>query len=82
MVEFLRLGVPILGTRVGGATDILEGGGSLAVSPDITPEELAETISAIYHDQTRYAALRAEAGARSAWASWSRAVDELDAVLP
>ncbi len=82
MVEFLRLGVPILGTCVGGATDILEGGGSLAVSPDITPEELAETISAVYYDQARYATLRAGAVARSAWASWSRAVNELDAVLP
>jgi len=82
MVEFLRVGVPILGTRVGGATDILEGGGSLAVSPHIAPEELAEVIADVYRDQSRYEVLRSEAIARSGWASWRRAVDQLDRVLP
>jgi glycosyltransferase involved in cell wall biosynthesis len=82
MLEFLRLGVPILGTRVGGATDILEGGGSLGVSPDIEPEELAEVIAGIYHDRSQYSTIRAEAANRSAWASWTRAARELEMVLP
>jgi glycosyltransferase involved in cell wall biosynthesis len=82
MVEFLRLGVPILGTGVGGATDILEGGGSVTVSPDIESEELAEVIGALCRDRSRYALLKAEAEGRRKWASWKRAADELDAVLP
>jgi glycosyltransferase involved in cell wall biosynthesis len=82
MLEFLRMGVPILGTRVGGATDILEGGGSIIVDPNIDPGELAEVIAAIYQDRTRYSTLRGEAVTRSAWASWTRVARELDQVLP
>jgi len=82
MVEFLRLGVPILGTDVGGSIDILEGGGSVTVAPEISGEELAELIGSLYHDPGRYQKLKAEAEARRTWASWKRAVAELDAVLP
>jgi glycosyltransferase involved in cell wall biosynthesis len=82
MVEFLRVGVPVLGTRVGGATDILEGGGTVMVSPDIDAEELAEVIAALHHDRSRYAVLKQEAEARRGWASWKRVAAELDAVLP
>lgn len=82
MLEFLRLGIPILGTRVGGAVDILEGGGSICVSPEVTPDELAEVIAGVYEDRPGYMALRTQATARSAWADWKRAANELDAVLP
>jgi glycosyltransferase involved in cell wall biosynthesis len=82
MLEFLRLGVPILGTSVGGAVDILEGGGSIVVAPDVDPEQLAEQIQEVYRDRTRYSILRAEALTRAGWASWNRVTRELDAVLP
>ena len=82
MVEFLRFGVPILGTNVGGATDILEGGGSVTVTPEISGEELAEVVASLYRDPGRYQKLKAEAEGRRKWASWKRAVAELDAVLP
>jgi glycosyltransferase involved in cell wall biosynthesis len=82
MLEFLRLGVPVLGTRVGGATDILENGGSVMVAPDISVEELAEVLADLYHDRSRYEILKREADALRTWASWKRVAAELDAVLP
>lgn len=81
-LEFLRLGLPFLGARVGGATDILEGGGGLAVDPDVTPEELAVEIGALCKNPDRYAALKRAAEQKANWASWRRAAAELDKVLP
>jgi glycosyltransferase involved in cell wall biosynthesis len=82
LLEFRRLGVPILGTRVGGATDILEGGGSVMVGPEIGADELAEVIASLYQDRSTYEKLKREADARREWASWKRAAIELGAVLP
>jgi glycosyltransferase involved in cell wall biosynthesis len=82
IVEFLRLGVPVLGTRVGGATDILSGGGSVLVEPEIEAEELAEVIARLHTDRSGYAVLKGEAEGRREWASWKRVAGELDGILP
>jgi glycosyltransferase involved in cell wall biosynthesis len=82
MVEFLRVGVPILGARVGGATDILEGGGGIMVDPNIDPEALAEVIAALHNDRSRYQTFKLEAEARRDWASWKRVAAELETRLP
>jgi glycosyltransferase involved in cell wall biosynthesis len=82
LLEFLRLGVPILATDVGGGPDILSGGGGILVSPNIGAEELAEVLRELYEDRVRYAKLRAEAASRKRWASWTRVAEELDLVLP
>lgn len=81
VVEFLRFGVPILATDVGGTSDILEGGGSIAVESDIDDESLASVIDRLISDSTRYDQLRTEAQARIAWASWRRAMGEIDAAM-
>lgn len=81
-LEFLRVGVPVLGTRVGGATDILEGGGSIIVSPDVSPDELADEIGRVYLNPDHYTRLKREAQNRRAWASWRRVAAELAATLP
>lgn len=81
-LEFLRVGVPVLGTRVGGFTDILEGGGSIIVSPDVSPDELADEIGRVYLNPDRYTTLKREAQNRRAWASWRRVAAELAATLP
>jgi len=82
MLEFLRLGIPVVGTDVGGATDILEGGGSVMVSPDISAEELAEGLQEVYENHALYEKLRGEAVSRRRWASWTRVAEDLDGVLP
>jgi len=82
VLEFLRVGVPVLGTRVGGMTDILEGGGSLIVSPDVSPDELADEIARVHLNPDHYTTLKREAQNRRAWASWRRAAAELAAALP
>jgi glycosyltransferase involved in cell wall biosynthesis len=81
-LEFLRLGIPVIGTNVGGAPDILGGGGSVMVSPAITAEELAEVLRKLYEDRVLYAKLKVEAASRKRWASWTRVAEELDLVLP
>jgi glycosyltransferase involved in cell wall biosynthesis len=82
LLEFLRLGVPVLGTRVGGIPDILEGGGSLLVEHNVAPEALANIIAETYSNEAGYRKLKQEAGARRQWASWKRVAEELDSVLP
>jgi glycosyltransferase involved in cell wall biosynthesis len=82
MVEFLRLGIPILGTNVGGARDILAGGGSIAVDASSSPAEIAAVIRGIVNDRSRYLALFEGAKARRDWATWTRAAREIDKGMP
>lgn len=84
MLEFLRVGVPVLATAVGGMPDVLAGGeedGGLLVPSDVQAEVLAETIQSLMEDGRRFAALRAAAGRRAEWASWRRTAQELDRAL-
>lgn len=81
ILEFLRVGVPIIATAVGGVPDVLEDGGGLLVSPDISAEQLAEELHTLITDTDRYQALRNAATQRSEWASWRRAVWQLDKTL-
>jgi glycosyltransferase involved in cell wall biosynthesis len=81
MMEFLRVGVPIIATNIGGIPDMFEDGGGLLVSPDITPEQLAEDLYDLITDTERYQALRQAAIRRAEWASWRRVARELDQVL-
>lgn len=81
-MEFLRLGVPIIATNVGGIPDMFKDGGGILVTPNIGPEELASRIQILMTDMSRYQALRQEAVRRAEWASWRRVARELDTVLP
>ena len=81
MMEFLRVGVPIIATNIGGIPDMFEDGGGVLVSPDITPEQLAEELHTLMTDTTRYQALRQAAVRRAEWASWRRVARELDDAL-
>jgi len=82
MVEFLRVGVPVLGTRVGGAMDILQAAGGVLVEPDIAPDGLADVIGKIYKNPDGYADLKRAADSRRDWASWKRVAAEVDSILP
>lgn len=81
MLEFLRLGIPVLGTKVGGAPDIMAAGGSIQVEADVTPEELAHEIQRAVEDAGYYRELAGTAERRRDWASWTRVATELDAIL-
>lgn len=81
MLEFLRLGIPILATDVGGIPEVMAGGGGIMVQPEVSPEELAGIIGGLVRDRDSYLALRKAARMRRDWASWSRAAREMDVVL-
>ena len=81
VLEFLRLGIPVLGTDVGGTTDILQAGGSITVRADVSADELADELADLYHQRDRYEALRAEAETLRSWASWKRVATELDRIV-
>lgn len=81
LLEFLRMGVPIIATDVGGIPDIVELGAGHLVSPDISPGELAQRLARMLDDPERLAELQENAWGRRHNASWRRAVQELKRVL-
>jgi len=78
-LEFLRLGVPVVCTAVGGLVDILEAAGSasLAISRDVTAEELAQHLEPLVRDPARLQAMSQFAWRRKEHFSWDRTVAEL-----
>jgi glycosyltransferase involved in cell wall biosynthesis len=80
-LEFLRMGVPIIGTDVGGTPDILELGAGHLVAPEISPFDLAQRLAHIVDEPDQLTELQEEAWHRRHNASWRRAVHELEAVL-
>jgi len=81
MMEFVRVGVPVMATAIGGMPDMMAGGGGVLVPGEVTVDELVETLDGLMTDPERYAALRESAVRRAEWASWSRAAREIDAAL-
>jgi glycosyltransferase involved in cell wall biosynthesis len=81
LLEFLRLGVPVIATDVGGIPDILELGAGQLVSPDIRANDLAERLARLVDAPERLEELRQNAWRRRQNASWRRVVRELKDVL-
>ncbi len=81
ILEFLRLGIPVLATSTGGMPDVLASGGGLLVAADVTSEQLASILHDLVTDRDAYDALRLVATRRAAWASWSRAAHDIDHAL-
>jgi glycosyltransferase involved in cell wall biosynthesis len=80
-MEFLRLGVPIIATDVGGAPDIIELGAGMLVSPEIRADELAQQLASALDEPDRLTELRERAWQRRHNASWRRVVGQLREVL-
>jgi glycosyltransferase involved in cell wall biosynthesis len=76
LLEFLRLGIPVVGTRVGGLPDAVPEGAGVLVDADVDPRSLAGLIGHLCADDQAYAALRRGAAAARPWATWKRAVSD------
>jgi glycosyltransferase involved in cell wall biosynthesis len=81
LLEFLRMGVPILATDVGGIPEILELGAGKLVSPQVSADELAQHLAALIDEPGQLAELQERAWHRRHNASWRRSVRELKRVL-
>ena len=81
LVESVRVGVPAIGTGVGGMKDLLAAFGGVTAPVDLSDAELATLIARFMDEPGRYSVLRANAVANRAKASWTRAAQEIDAVL-
>jgi glycosyltransferase involved in cell wall biosynthesis len=81
LLEFLRMGVPVIATDVGGIPDILELGAGQLVSPEISAEELAQHVVCLIDEPDQLAKLQQSAWHRRCNASWRRVVKELTTVL-
>jgi glycosyltransferase involved in cell wall biosynthesis len=80
-LEFLRMGIPIIATDVGGTPDIVELGAGHLLSPEIAATELAQHLAGLIDQPTRVAELHERAWRQRHNASWRRAVRELKVVL-
>ncbi len=81
LLEFLRLGIPVVGTRVGGIPDAVPAAAGVLVDADVDPRGLADAIGVLCADDGAYAALRQGATAARRWATWERAAGDFDRAL-
>lgn len=81
LMEFLRLGVPVVATDVGGIPDIVGLGAGELVPPEISPDDLAQRFACLIDERDRFAELKDDAWRRRHNASWRRVVKELKAML-
>jgi glycosyltransferase involved in cell wall biosynthesis len=77
LLEFLRLGVPVIASDVGGIPDIVALGAGELVRPDITAEELAAIFTRLIEDRDRLQRLQRLAWEKRHRASWKRVIDDL-----
>jgi glycosyltransferase involved in cell wall biosynthesis len=81
LLEFLRMGVPVIATDVGGIPDILELGAGQLVSPEISAYDFAQYLARLIDQPDQLAEIKQSAWRRRHNASWRRVVQELKAVL-
>src|SRR5262249_53288626 len=81
LLEFLRMGVPIIATDVGGIPDILELGAGQLVSSEISADVLGQRLARLIDEPDQIAELKQSAWCRRHNASWRRAVQDLKGVL-
>jgi glycosyltransferase involved in cell wall biosynthesis len=81
LLEFLRMGIPIIATDVGGIPDIVELGAGQLVMPEISAAELAQHFARLVDEPHCLAELQESAWLRRKNASWRRVVRELNSVL-
>jgi glycosyltransferase involved in cell wall biosynthesis len=80
-LECLRLGVPVVGTSVGGIVDTVPKDAGLLVPTERTSEQLADELAAVLEAPERYARMRVAAERAATDQSWDRAAREFLALL-
>ena len=73
-LECLRLGVPVLATRVGGIPDTVRDGLAYLFEPGCPPHEVADLLQSFVRDPTAYHDLRQRVISSSGEFSWRRTV--------
>jgi glycosyltransferase involved in cell wall biosynthesis len=81
LLEFLRLGVPIVATDVGGIPDIVELGAGVLAPAETSAENLAQLLACLIDEPDRLAELRERAWRLRHNASWRRVVAALAEVV-
>ena len=81
LVESFRVGVPGIGTGVGGMKDLIETFGGVTAPVSLSDAELAALIARYIDEPARYTALRKNAAANRDAASWTRSAMEIDAFM-
>ena len=81
LLEFLRMGVPVVTTDVGGTADIVGLGAGHLVPAAISATELAQLFASLIDQPDQLSELKQSAWRRRHNASWRRVVKELSAVL-
>jgi glycosyltransferase involved in cell wall biosynthesis len=79
-LECLRLGVPVMGTNVGGIPDCISPQSGFLVPVDATGADIADAIEHHVFDADRYAAMVRGAGAEAAQVTWECAVKQLQGI--
>jgi glycosyltransferase involved in cell wall biosynthesis len=69
-LECLRLGVPVMGTRVGGIPDCVPDAGGFLVGNDATPQQIADAMDARVFDASAYRTMVNGAFAEMGQVSW------------
>ena len=75
-LEFLRVGVPVMGTEVGGITDCIPKRAGLLLPERPDPEDVAARVQELLDNPVKYEAMRREARAIRRHYSWDRTVKE------
>lgn len=81
LTECLRLGVPVIGTDVGGIRELVPEGAGIVVPPKGAAGHLADELDLTIANPERYAALRSAAAQSAPYFSWDRAVAEFEAAF-
>jgi len=80
-LEALRLGIPVLGSQVGGITDCIPAKAGLLIPPKASGEEIASVIQPLLDNPDRYAAMRLEARRIRAHYSWRRTIAQFTQIF-
>jgi glycosyltransferase involved in cell wall biosynthesis len=79
-LECLRLGVPVLASRVGGLPDTLRDGLGYLFAPDAPPHQVADLLQSFVGDRSAYPELRQRVVRSAGEFSWRRTVGDFIAL--
>jgi glycosyltransferase involved in cell wall biosynthesis len=77
LVEFLRFGIPVIGTRINGIPDVVTEDVGLLVEPDASVGEISVLLTRLAAQGDDYRRLRENAQAARHRSSWRRAAEEI-----